>query len=159
MLTLETIVEIRVHLPLVVLRKSNDEIQHYPPRRSLCLYLSSAHVYSCVSFSASPDREWQAMTNGKVNIGLPKILSTGVIHIQYLAEEQCWFDKHSQYPIIGVVRCQKFWSTTVYPIDRYRCQKAKIKHLNTKITTKYQTYRVGLGEKSKIKIKTWALGF
>ena len=87
MLTLETIVEIRVHLPLAVLRKSNDEIQHYPSRRSLCLYLSSAHVYSCVSFSASPDREWQAMTNGKVNIGLPKILGTGVIHIQYLAED------------------------------------------------------------------------
>ena len=111
MLTLETIVEIRVHLPLVVLRKSNDEIQHYPPRRSLCLYLSSAHVYSCVSFSASPDREWQAMTNGKVNIELPKILSTGVIHIQYLAEDTLYCT------IIGVVRCQKFWSTTVYPID------------------------------------------
>lgn len=120
MLTLETIVEIRVHLPLVVLRKSNDEIQHYPSRRSLCLYLSSAHVYSCVSFSASPDGEWQAMTNGKVNIGLPKILSIGVIHIQYIllktpcTVEQCRFDKHSQCPIIGVVRCQKFRSTTLY---------------------------------------------
>ena len=56
----------------------------------VCTYLPSAHVYSCVSFSASPDGEWQAMTNRKVNIGLPKILSIGVIHIQYLAEDSLY---------------------------------------------------------------------